>query len=441
VAARPIVTAEILSIGSELTVGETVDTNAGELARDLTAMGIAVRAIQAQPDVLDAVLHAFQSAAERVDLVVSTGGLGPTPDDLTREAISAAVGETPTVDPELERWLRNLWARRNLPFPEINLKQAWRIPSATALANANGTAPGWWVDRPDGRVIVAMPGPPREMREMWAVDVLPMLRARGAGQDVAARTLRLSGIGESQVADLLGEGLLRSADPVVATYARSDAVDVRVSARGVAPDGTPAAQRVAVMTERVRQLLAGHVWAEGETSWADAIDAALRGEGRLAIVEIGTGGALATLIGGRGWNPFSEALGAETPTARAHATRTGLEHLARRAMELGEAKYGIAVTARDRGADTAVSVVVVTPRQVHHERRLVFLRGSMGRSRTALAAADVLLAAIRNDAAAAGSGAADAARSESLSGGRRAEARRDRARRSGPARDGGGRRP
>jgi molybdenum cofactor synthesis domain-containing protein len=103
---RPLLTAELLSVGTELTVGETRDTNAGELARSLTGMGVAVRRIQALPDDLDAVREAFATALERADLVVSTGGLGPTPDDLTREAIAAVTGEEPAVDADLEAWLR-----------------------------------------------------------------------------------------------------------------------------------------------------------------------------------------------------------------------------------------------------------------------------------------------------------------------------------------------
>jgi nicotinamide-nucleotide amidase len=165
---RRLLTAELLSIGSELTVGDTRDTNGGELARSLTAAGVRVGRLTALPDDLEAVTDAFRSGLARSDLVVSTGGLGPTPDDLTRESIAAACGEQPVVDPEIETWLRELWSRRGQAFPELNLKQAWRIPSATILPNPNGTAPGWLVVRPDGRVIVALPGPPREMRPMWA---------------------------------------------------------------------------------------------------------------------------------------------------------------------------------------------------------------------------------------------------------------------------------
>ena len=229
-AERRLERAEILAIGTELTSGETRDTNAGELARALTGAGVEIVRLTVLPDRRDTVEEALRAALRGVDLVVTTGGLGPTPDDLTREAVAAVWGETPAVDPDLEAWLRGLWQRRGLPFPTSNLKQAWLIPSARALANPNGTAPGWWVDAPDGRVVVLLPGPPREMRPMWRDEALPRLRARGLGGDRAVRTLRLTGIGESLVADRLGEAILRAENPEVATYARADAVDVRLAA-------------------------------------------------------------------------------------------------------------------------------------------------------------------------------------------------------------------
>jgi nicotinamide-nucleotide amidase len=395
---RRLLTAELLSIGSELTVGETRDTNAGDLARSLTGIGVAVGRIQAMPDELATVRDAIATAVGRADLVVSSGGLGPTPDDLTRESISAVVGEDPVIDPELESWLRELWSRRGLPFPEMNVKQAWLLPSATALPNPNGTAPGWWVERADGGVIVALPGPPREMRPMWTEHALPRLVARGAGVPMASRTLRLAGVGESQVADLLGEDLLRATDPVVATYARSDAVDVRISSRDGPSTraGSTAAERVAAMADRVLADLGAHVWAEGDTTWPEAVGAALTERGQaLAVVEVATGGSLATMLGDREWLRFSETLAAGTPTARDHTSAAALEHLARRGAELGDAAIGIAVRARSRGADTAVSVVVVGPGWVRRERRMVFLGGANGRTRAALAAVHILLTAIR----------------------------------------------
>jgi molybdenum cofactor synthesis domain-containing protein len=406
---RPLLTAELLSIGTELTVGETRDTNASELARGLTVLGVAVRRIQALPDDLAAVREAFAAALERADLVVSTGGLGPTPDDLTREAIAEVAGETPAVDPELETWLRGLWDRRGIDMPAMNLKQAWLIPSARALPNGNGTAPGWWVDRPDGRVVVALPGPPREMRPIWESAVLPRLRERGAGADVAIRTLRLAGIGESAVADLLGEGLLRASKPVVATYARAEAVDVRVSARG---EGASAL--VDATTQQVRGLLVDYVWAEGETTWSGAIGAALAERGwTCSVVEVGTGGSFAALLGDVSWLRLAETLADDAPAAAHHpdadgpattgaaptsprpGTTDGLEALARNGREVGGAEVGVGVRVRARGDDTAVTVVVVLPDRTHRERRLAFLGGAQGRLRAALVAAHVLLDQLR----------------------------------------------
>jgi nicotinamide-nucleotide amidase len=391
---RRILTAELLSIGSELTVGETRDTNAGELARALTESGVTVGRITALPDRLEVVAGAFAGALARVDLVVSTGGLGPTPDDLTREAIAKVWGETPVVDPELERWLRELWARRDIPFPELNLKQAWRIPSADALPNPNGTAPGWFVTGADGRIAVAMPGPPREMRPMWADHALPRLRSRGLGTDVAVRTYRLTGIGESQVAEILGEDLLRASNPEVATYARADAVDVRISATGDAdaPGGPRTAEALveaaaAIVTER----LAANIWATGDETWARAIGARLADRGwRLALVELGTRGQLTSLLGDVDWIVLAES---RPDDGAAEATLTDL---ARHALERAGADVGLAVRARERGGDTAVSVAVVTRGSEHRETRRAFLAGSHGRTRAALAAASVLFSVLRD---------------------------------------------
>jgi nicotinamide-nucleotide amidase len=409
--ARRILTAELLSIGSELTVGETRDTNAGELARSLTEAGVAVQRITALPDRLEVVGDAFRAGLSRADLVVSTGGLGPTPDDLTREAIALVCGETPTVDAGLERWLRDLWARRDMPFPELNLKQAWLIPSAVQLPNPNGTAPGWFVTRPDGRVVVALPGPPREMRPMWADHALPRLRDHGLGADVASSTFRLTGIGESQVAEILGETLLRGTNPEVATYARAEAVDVRVSAIGetVRPDGgTPrtAAALVEAASAVVRERLGDYIWATGDTTWAGAIGARLAELGwRLAVAEIGTRGQLGALFGDVDWLALVESMAdddiaADPDTADAATDHDAADRLighARRVRDRSGAQVGLAVRARERNTDTAVSIAVVTPAGEHRETRRAFLGGSHGRTRAALAAASVLFESLRDE--------------------------------------------
>ncbi len=395
--------AELLSIGTELTVGETRDTNAGDIARDLTRRGVVVERMTALPDDLEAVTKAFADGLARADLVISTGGLGPTPDDLTREAIAACVGEKPTVDPSLERWLRELFARRSLDFPESNAKQAWLLPSATAIPNDNGTAPGWWVDRRDGRVVVALPGPPREMRPMWEGWVLPRLAERGLGRPIVSRTLRLYGLGESAIADRLGDILLAGSRPMVATYARADAIDIRIwtHAEG-GPDGEPAqsladAEALVAATEaRIGELVGEHIWARGDATWPLALAAALDERGwRLGAVEVGMRGALIALLG-EGLAErlaFGEAL-TERPAPH-DGQRATLEALAARVRKLGSCEVGLAVEARERGGDTAVSVAIALPEGDHKETRVAFLGGAQGRSRAAIAAASILLSRLR----------------------------------------------
>jgi nicotinamide-nucleotide amidase len=393
---RALVTAELLAVGTELTVGETTDTNSGELARSLVGLGVTITRISNLPDELAAVVEALRVALGRADLVVTTGGLGPTPDDLTREAVAEACGEAVVVDPATLDWLRGLWARRRQPFPEANVKQAWILPSAQLLANPHGTAPGWWVDRPDGRVIVTLPGPPREMRPMWANEVEPRLAARGVGVETEVRTLRLTGIGESQVAERLGEPLLRSTNPIVATYARQEAVDVRISAR--AADGRAAAALVDEAESAVLAALAEFVWARGATTWAGAIAEALDARGwTLATSELGTGGAFVSLLRGLDAVRRSEVGRAVQGASGAGRDEAGDLAEAERIRVAGGADVGLSIRAVAAGDDTAVHVGVVSPDRRHAERRLAFLRGTTGADRAAINGAAVLLSVLRGE--------------------------------------------
>jgi nicotinamide-nucleotide amidase len=392
---RRLRTAELLAVGSELTAGETRETNGGELARSLSLHGVAVRRITALPDDLALVTARLREALDAVDLVVATGGLGPTPDDLTREAIAAAVGEEPAVDPELEAWLRALFARRGMALPEVNLKQAWLIPSAMSIPNPNGTAPGWWVDRPDGRVAVLLPGPPRELRPMWHDWALPRLRERGLGDGRVVRTLRTYGIGESHVAELLGETMLRAANPVVATYARADWLDVRISA----VDETDAAGRVVRSaaeilegaTSAVREILEGFVMAEGETTWADLVaEAAARAGVRFAVIEAGTHGALGALLAEVPALERETALG---PQVARDVASWPVEAEAADAARAAGVEIGLALVAHTDGTKTLLRAAVADP-AAGWTRVLdlrLFQHGAHGRFRAGVAAAAFLV--------------------------------------------------
>ena len=385
--ARPLRTAVLLAVGSELTVGETRDTNSGDLARSLAGHGVEVEWIAALPDRLSTVVDTLRDALADADFVVTTGGLGPTPDDLTREAICAVVGERPAVDPELERWLRHLFERRGIAYAETNSKQAWLIPSARPIPNERGTAPGWWVDRPDGGVIVALPGPPAEMSPMWEGWVLPHLAERGLGQERVTQTYRLTGIGESIVAASLGERLLRAENPVVATYARADAVDVRISARAEG-DRTPSE----LVNEAAAVVLAAvgkHVWGRDGDTWPGVLGRELSTRGwTVALVEAGTGGSTMRLLGDAPWLVSSRLL---APAE----TNAPIAALADQARKVAGATVGLAVRALEPDEDTQVEIAVCGPWGARETRQTAFLGGSEGRRRAGIAAAAFLNATLR----------------------------------------------
>ena len=383
----------ILAVGTELTTGSTRDTNSGELAAELTGLGVRVLQTVALPDDLLAVTAAFTDALARAELVVSTGGLGPTPDDLTREAIAAACGLEPTVDPELEAWLRGLFERRGIPMPNANQKQAWLIEGASALPNKRGSAPGWYVERPTGRLILALPGPPREMWPMWRDEALPRLFERRLGVARASHTLRLTGVGESALVDLIGEEILRAASPQVATYARVDAVDVVVSAQSA--DRSEAALVVEEMIDLLRTRIGKYVFTEGDQTWADALGSRLDGR-TLATVEVGTAGQLQALLGNAEYLLFGELVRAPADVKDA---ASDLGHYAQRVREVGGADIGLALFARETRGDTHVRVAIATATGVTEHQRIAFLGGDDGRRRAALAACAALWAALDDDEA------------------------------------------
>lgn len=373
---RSLATAELLAVGAELLVGDTRDTNSGDVAASLTELGVEVKRISQLPDDLGVVTDAIRTALGRVDLVVTTGGLGPTPDDLTREAIAAATGTTPTVDAELEAWLRELWSARGLPFSESNLKQAWLIPGATALPNPHGTAPGWWVAFGE-QVVIALPGPPRELRPMWQEQALPRLAARGMGVDRAATTLHLTAIGESALADVIGGDLLRGDNPRIATYAKADSVDLRISA--VSADGRTASQIVEAALAALQERVHDYVFARDANGWVEALTDRLHGR-ELATIEVGTSGYLGMLLGAAPW-----LVRAEQRRAATWAEVTAASLAQRLANDSGAAAV-IAAVALEAGTDMRVEIALVIDGRLSTADVSVFRGGDAGRRRAANAA-------------------------------------------------------
>jgi nicotinamide-nucleotide amidase len=284
--------AEIISCGTELLLGHITDTNATYLAQSLASLGIDLYFVSQVGDNQGRIVETLRRAWERSELVVMTGGLGPTEDDLARESISAMLGETMRVDPVLEVELRGMFAARNAVMPERNIKQATLIPSARALPNPLGTAPGWWVEK-DGHIIVAMPGVPREMYRMWEQEVIPRFVPYTGGL-IFTRLLRVWGLGESAVEERL-DSVIHSDNPTVATYAKSDAIDVRITAK--AETREQAERQVAEMETRVREILRHHVFGIDKDTLQRVIGEYLTERGQtLAVMESVTGGLLSSRI-------------------------------------------------------------------------------------------------------------------------------------------------
>jgi len=283
--------AELVAVGTELLLGEVVDSNTAWLAGQLANRGVDVYWSQRVGDNLGRATAAIRQALQRSDLVITVGGLGPTEDDLTREAIAAALDETPAVDPALEEGLRGWFERRGARMPEMNVKQARLSPSATSLPNALGTAPGWLVRRGQ-RMLVALPGPPREMERMWTAEALPRLGLPKA--TLFRRTYKTFGIGESSVAERLG-ALLSAATPSVATYARADGVQVRVAAKGTSMDDAARAAEPAMRA--VEDALRDVIWGVDDDRMAEVARRRLLERGAtLSTMESLTGGLLGAAL-------------------------------------------------------------------------------------------------------------------------------------------------
>jgi nicotinamide-nucleotide amidase len=356
--------AVVMSVGSELLGGFLTDTNATFLAQDMSALGIELVGVMQTGDDLERLVRTLGRATEDADLVVITGGVGPTEDDLTREAIAAFVGEEVRVDPELLRTVERFFASRGIVMPPRNEKQAWLIPSAEALPNPAGTAPGWMV-RHRGKVIVSMPGVPREMTRMWRDQVVPRLAGSLGSLAIVSTTVKTIGIGESAAEDMIAH-IIHRGHPVVATYAKDDGVHIRITATDDSRDA--AAASVAETEGEVRSIFGAHAYGGLETRLGSAIlDRVARLNARLRVEEAGSAGRITNL------------LAEETALERYFAggrieTFADVAHLA--GVKPGAtdahvlvARHLVAEPASDDGADSARFAIAVDFRPAEHPDR------------------------------------------------------------------------
>ena len=289
--------AEIVAIGTELTSGAKLDTNSQWLSLELAELGIPVHYHTTMADSLDAMTEVLQIAAGRSDLVLVTGGLGPTLDDLTRDAMAAMAGVELTLDEVSLEHIRGLFARRQRPMPERNDIQAMFPVGSRPISNPRGSAPGIWMvqDRENGEPcqLVAMPGVPSEMKRMFTYEVRPHLPS--AGRVIRRARVNCFGVGESTAEEMLGELTARDHDPEIGITVHEATITLRINAEGDSEQ--ECLEKIVRARQQIHDRLGSLVFGEEDESLQEVVIASLVERGQtLSTAEIGTGGLLAAWL-------------------------------------------------------------------------------------------------------------------------------------------------
>jgi nicotinamide-nucleotide amidase len=287
---------EIVTIGTEILLGHLLDTNSVHIARALADHGVDVYAKHSVGDNAERLAVMLADALDRADGVITTGGLGPTVDDLTKDAVATAVGDTLVLHEPSLRALEERFVKFNRPMTENNRRQAILPSRAHVMRNPNGTAPGFIALRPDGKFVACMPGVPREMKPMLADQLLPWLVQRFTLKSaIYTKTLHTIGIGESEL-DRRVEDLFRALEnPKIAMLAHGGRVDVKVMAK--AESQTAADAMIAPVAEQLRERIGSGYYGDDETTAGGAIVGELVRRGQtLGVAESVTGGAIADSI-------------------------------------------------------------------------------------------------------------------------------------------------
>ena len=286
---------EVITIGDELLLGFTTDTNAAHLARVLAAQGVEVARRATVGDDAEAIATAVRDALERTGAVITTGGLGPTADDMTKPAIAELFGRRLEMRDDIVARIEERFRSYGFkgPMPVSNRQQALVPEGARVLENSYGSAPGIWLEDERGRWVAMLPGVPREMRGMTQDVLIPAMRERfGTSREVVrSRTLRCIGISESHLADLLGERARAVRGLPLAYIPSVSGIDVRLTTRGVSSDEATAVLEAAVA--ELKAVIGEHLYGEDDADLADVVLQLSRHRAyRLAVAESCTGGML-----------------------------------------------------------------------------------------------------------------------------------------------------
>jgi nicotinamide-nucleotide amidase len=285
--------AAVLAVGSELLGPLRLDTNSLWLTARLDEVGIPVARKAVVGDDADAIVRELDFASSTASLLLTTGGLGPTADDVTVGAVARWLGAPLRRSAEFVEKMRERFARRGIRMAAVNEKQADFIVGARVLENARGTAPGFWA-RKEGTEVIVLPGVPSEMREIMEESVLPELARRGVGTVSRRRVLRIGGMGESAVEQLVAPIYERWKEDPVTILASPGEVQLHLCARGVPQE---AEDRLAAMERDFIEVLGARIFGRDEEALPAAVGRLLRGSGRtLAVAESCTGGMISELL-------------------------------------------------------------------------------------------------------------------------------------------------
>jgi len=353
--------AEIITIGTEILLGEIIDTNAAFIARALRDVGIDLYRKTTVGDNVRRIAQAIQQSMERCDIVLTTGGLGPTVDDPTRDAVALAFGVETELRPELWEQIQERFRRYNREPTENNKRQAYIPRGATPIENPVGTAPAFVVER-DGRVVISLPGVPHEMEYLVMHAVMPYLTQRFKLKGtIKTRTIHTAGVGESQIDDLIGD-LEALSNPTVGLAAHSGQVDVRIAAKADSVDKADALIRP--IEEAIRQRLGNWVYgADQETLEETALKNLLSKGWSLVVVEAGLDGNLIRRLASA-QGPF---LGGQVLTESPSPDE--LSRLTDAYRQTRSAEIGLGVAIQPAGARQDVHLVLVTPQGTQHFTR------------------------------------------------------------------------
>jgi nicotinamide-nucleotide amidase len=287
---------EILTVGTELLLGQIVDTNAAFMAQRLAEAGIDLFFKETVGDNLGRIEAALRQALGRSDGVICTGGLGPTEDDLTRDVIAKVLDRPLRLDEGVLHHIVQRFASRGIPMAENNRKQAYVPEGAEVLANPRGTAPGLYATTSQGKVVVAMPGVPSEMRPMLTDQVVPRLRAQfGIRGRIRSRVLRTCGASESQVDQMIGDLFRSQRNPSIGVLAHAGEIHVRLTAK--ADTDAEIDALLDALEQKLRELIGPLIFGRDDEEIEHVVGCLLAARGQtVAVAESCTGGLVASRI-------------------------------------------------------------------------------------------------------------------------------------------------